>query len=189
MAETCSLEGHYPILFLYSNESKFTALKRVPLILIILIIFLWPSCEKQGACTTDVISRVNAGFYVRDSLGDRDTVLNNFTFYGLSRPDSLIHDSSMAVQTIEFPLPHNPGEYTSYFFGADSLSDLLSIVHSASPQLVSYDCGFTTVHDIIRIDYDNNIIDTITITNPFVSLSDEENLKIYIKPLPVLPAQ
>lgn len=148
-----------------------------------LIIFLIPSCESgEGVCTKDVISRVNAGFYVRDSIGERDTLLNNFTFFGALRPDSLIYDSAANVQKIVFPLPHSTEEYTAFVLSADTLTCTINIYHTPSLVLVSYACGFTTNHNIYRVSYDIMLIDTVSIINPLVDFSDEENLKIYIKP-------
>lgn len=158
-------------------------MKGIPYILLMLIILLIPSCESgEGVCTTDIISRVNAGFYVRDSMGERDTLLNNFTFSGALRPDSLIYDSAAGVQKIVFPLPHSTEAYTSFLFSADALTGTINIYHTPSLVLVSYACGFTTNHNIYRVLHDSILIDTVSIVNPLVNLSDEENLKIYIKP-------
>ena len=158
-------------------------MKRIQYILLIVIIFLVSSCESgEGVCTTDVISRVNAGFYVRDSLGERDTLLNNFTFFGTLRPDSLLYDSANGVKKIIFPLPHSTESYTSFVFSADTLTDIIYIYHTPSQVLVSYACGFTVNHNIYWVSYDTLLIDTVAIRDPIVNLTDGENLKIYIKP-------
>ena len=157
-------------------------MKRIAIILVFLLIILHPACKDEVICTQDVVSRVDAGLYVRDHAAQRDTVLNGVTFYGVFRPDSLLYDSSQGIRRIKFPLPQGAGEYTGFVMRAGSLADTILIFHDSRQELVSFSCGFTTVHEIYGLGYGNHIIDTIEITNPFVDLSDEENLKIYIRP-------
>jgi len=156
-------------------------LKRAPFILILLTIFIGPACEDEGVCTGDVITRVNAGFYVRDSIGERDTTLSSVTFFGVLRPDSLLYDSSSGKQEIIFPL-NNTEDFTSFVFSVDTKTDNIKIWHQSRLQLVSYACGFTTVHELYSIGYEQNIIDTIVISEPLVDLRDAENIKIFIRP-------
>ena len=127
------------------------------------------------------MSRVNAGFYVRDSIGERDTLLNFFTFFGVSRPDSLIYDSSSNIQKIEFPLPHELETFTGFVLSTGGPGDTILIFHTPRLVLVSYACGFTTNHDISMVSHGTNMIDTVSISDPLVDLEDYENLKIYIK--------
>ena len=143
---------------------------------------LLAGCDKgEGICTTDVVSRVHAGFYVRDSLGERDTLLKNFGFYGILRPDSLIYDG-VGVKKIVFPLPDVNQQPTLFAFAADTLWDTLKIFHDPMLFLVSFECGFTTHHTIHWVSHKNTIIDTIVISDPLVDLENYENLKIYIRP-------
>ncbi len=171
------------ILFLYSNDPNTRALNRFSFVPILILMLSCHACENnEGKCTEDLVCRVNAGFYVRDSLGERDTVLSNLTFYGASRPDSLLYDGSSGISRIEFPLPGSPGEYTSFVFRVDTLTDTINIWHTPILVMVSYECGFTANHNIYWINYQKNAIDTISIPEPLVDLTDEENLKIYIRP-------
>jgi len=156
-------------------------LKRAPFILILLTIFIGPACEEEETCTDDVISRIRAGFYVRDSIGERDTTLSSVTFFGVLRPDSLLYDSSSGKQEIIFPL-NNTEDFTSFVFSVDTKTDNIKIWHQSRLQLVSYACGFTTVHELYSIGYEQNIIDTIVISEPLVDLRDAENIKIFIRP-------
>ncbi|MFC2116033.1 DUF6452 family protein [Bacteroidota bacterium] len=157
-------------------------MKRIQYLLILISIVFTQACESgEGICTTDVISRVNAGFYVRDSLGERDTLLNDFSFYGTLRPDSLIYDSVAGIKKILFPLPHSPEGYTSFIISTDTTTEI-KIYHTPNLVLVSYECGFTVNHNIYWVSYNKTLIDTIAITDPWVNLTNEENLKIYLKP-------
>jgi hypothetical protein len=158
-------------------------LKRIPFILILLTIFIGPACEEEGTCTDDVISRIRAGFYVRDSIGERDTTLSSVTFYGVSRPDSLLYDGSSGEQEIFFPLSYSEENLTRFVFTVGSRTDVINIWHQSRLQMFSYACGFTTVHDLYSIGYEQNIIDTIAITESFVNPGNAENIKIYIRPI------
>ncbi|MFC2098357.1 DUF6452 family protein [Bacteroidota bacterium] len=161
-------------------------MKRVPFLLLIAAIYLCHACNDEGACTEeDLVSRVNAGFYVRDSLEERDTTLNYVTFYGLLRPDSIIYDAALGIRRIKFPLPHEPNEQSIFIFQVDTEIDTIRIWHQPKLVLVSYACGFTTTHDIFWLSYGSNIIDTISVKNSIVNLTDEQNLRIYIKPFVV----
>ncbi|KKK95371.1 hypothetical protein LCGC14_2673480 [marine sediment metagenome] len=178
------------ILFIYSNDPKKQTLKRVPLLVILVFVYFCHSCEKEGACTDiDLISRLKAGFYVRDSIEDRDTVLNNVTFYGELRSDSLIYDAALGLQGLEFPLPHSTEEYTGYVLEIDTMVDIINIWHTPKITLFSYACGFTTTHDIYWLSHTNTIIDSIAIVRPHVNFNSEENFKIYIKPAAADTAQ
>ncbi len=46
----------------------------------------------------------------------------------------------------------------------------------------SFECGFVTHHNLNVLVYQNNIIDTIVVSDPLVNLIDVENIKIYISP-------
>jgi len=164
-------------------------LKRIPFILILLTIFIGPACEEEGTCTDDVISRIRAGFYVRDSIGERDTTLSSVTFYGVLRPDSLLYDGSSGKEEIVFPLSNSTENFTSFVFTVDTETDIIKIWHQSRLQLVSYACGFTTGHELHSIGYERDIIDTITISEPLVDLRDAENIKIYIRPFVADTAQ
>ncbi len=141
-----------------------------------------PACEEEGTCTEELVSRIHAGFYVRDAGNERDTTLEYITFYGILRPDSLLYDSSPSRKELVFPLPAEPLDFSGFVLSNTIDKDTIYIRHIPGLKLVSYACGFTLTHDIEELRYGNNIIDTIVIQNPRVETSDEENLKIYFWP-------
>ena len=157
-------------------------MKSQTIILILLFLLICISCSDEGICTDDITCRVNAGFYVRDSNGERDTVLNDLTLYGSLRPDSMIYNAAKGVQRIEFPLKNSTDSYSSFVFRVDTITDTINLYHKSKLVLVSFECGYTMTHDIFRTAHGNILIDTITIRDPLVDLWDEENLKIYIIP-------
>jgi hypothetical protein len=101
------------------------------------------------------------------------------------RPDSLLYDSTAGIHMMFFPLPSETDAFTSFVFRTDSLTDTIHIYHSPTQELVSYSCGFTTIHRIESLTYGSNAIDTIAISNPLVSFSENENLEIYVWPAAV----
>jgi len=174
--------NYYSNTFSIFELTKMKTLKRPAVYLFLVIILLVASCGGEGICTDDLVTRVSAGFYVRDPISERDTTLNFLTFYGALRPDSLIYDSALNISGIKFPLSNDGEGITSFVFNLDSVEDGIHIQHTTRIELVSYECGFTTMHEISGVSFETNIIDTITIQNPSVTLFSEEHLKIYIKP-------
>ena len=157
-------------------------MRHLHFILLIGIGILLQSCSDEGICTGVEVARVNAGFYVRSGDIDRDTVLNNVTFYAVIRPDSLIYDSALNVRGLVFPLSNDEVVAVDFVLKVDSLTDMVSVFKRSRLFMESYACGFTTHHELLDLDYQNNIIDTITISDPAINLFDDENIKIYIKP-------
>jgi hypothetical protein len=94
----------------------------------------------------------------------------------------MLYNAFSGIHRIRFPLPQSPAEYAAFVMENGSLADTIRIHHSSRLELVSFSCGFTAVHDIEWLEYGNHIIDTISITCPLVDLTDDENLKIYIRP-------
>lgn len=150
--------------------------------MILVLVLTFHSCNDEGICTGTEVARVTAGFYVRSGGVERDTILKNVTFYSILRPDSLIYDSAYNVHVIRFPLTNDVAPAVDFVFQVDSLTDLLTVIKSSRLVMESYACGFATHHDLLDLVYGNTIIDTIAISDPAINLSDEENIKIYIKP-------
>ena len=130
-----------------------------------------------------------AGFYVRDSTGERDTTLGSVTFFGALRPDSLLYDASSGIKNVVFPLSNSTESFTRFVFTVGTQTDTIKIWHQSRIQLISFSCGFTTVHELYSIGYGRKIIDTISISEPYVDLRDAENIKVYIRPVVAASAQ
>jgi hypothetical protein len=160
-------------------------LKNLALFLSLFFACLCQSCKDESICTDDITCRVNAGFYVRDGNGERDTLLDGVTLYGKLRPDSLIYENAQGLGNIKFPLPNSMEEHSDFILTVDTISDTLKLWHRSRLEMVSFECGFTVTHDIYWTSHMNMIIDTISITDPLVRLTDEQNIKIYIKPAAV----
>jgi len=153
-------------------------LKLIPLILVLLLLALYPSCEKGGVCTQSVLSVVNAAFYGWDGEQEVDIFVNNFTLFG-EGSDSLLYDSINSLTSFSFPMDMNALSSTM-ILQADSLMDTLIINYTLVPILVSYDCGFTNAFEMSGLSYTRHLIDSVSMINNLASLDNEENLKIFL---------
>ena len=156
-------------------------MRRVGILTAYVLTLVLPACEEEAICTRDLVARTGAGFYVRDAEEERDTVLQKLSFYALERPDSLLYNAA-SRGNIKFPLPGEPGSFTAFFLGTGKGSDTIRVFHRSHLVLVSWSCGYAAVHELERLEYGHRIIDTIVIDDPFVDLTEDENLKIYVWP-------
>ncbi|MCK4852971.1 MAG: hypothetical protein KAT31_01885 [Bacteroidales bacterium] len=154
-------------------------MKKIPLILILFLLIAYPSCEGGGVCTQSVLSVVNAGFYGWDGEEEIDVFVNNFTLYGINRPDSLIYDSKNSVSRFSFTMDMNAVSST-LIMHADSLIDTLTINYSVVLLMVSYECGFTNTFEMSGISFTRHFIDSISVIKTLADLENEENLKIFL---------
>ena len=153
-------------------------MKKIPLILILFFLAVYPACEGGGICTESTLSVVNAGFYGWDGEQDVDIFVNNFTLYGLGR-DSLLYDSANSVTSFSFPMDMNALSSTM-ILRADSLADTLIINYAVVPVLVSYECGFTNTFEVSGLSYTRHLIDSVSLIKNIADLENEENLKIFL---------
>jgi hypothetical protein len=153
-------------------------LKKIPLVLVLFYLTVYPSCEEGGVCTQSVLSVVNAGFYGLDGEQEIDVLVNNFTLHGEGK-DSLLYDHKNSVTRFSFPMDMNALSSTMILL-ADSLVDTLIINYAVVPVLVSYECGFTNTFEMSGLSYTRHLIDSVALINNVAHVDDEENLKIFL---------
>jgi len=153
-------------------------LKKIPLVLVLFFMVVYPSCEGDGICTQSVLSEVNAGFYGWDGEKEIDVFVNEFTLYGDGK-DSLLYDRKNSVTEFSFSMDMNALSSTM-ILRADSLVDTLIINYAVVPVLVSYECGFTNTFEMSGLSYTRHWIDTVSVINNVANLENEENLKIFL---------
>jgi hypothetical protein len=153
-------------------------LRKIPLILILFFLTVYPSCENEGICTQSVLSVVNAGFYGWDGEEEIGVFANNFTLYG-EGIDSLLYEGKNSVTSFSFLMDMNALSSTM-ILQADSLIDTLIINYAVIPVLVSYECGFTNTFEMSGLIYSRHFIDSISLINHIANLDNEENLKIFL---------
>jgi hypothetical protein len=166
------------IVFLYSNGPNGKRLKKIPLIPVLLMLAVYPSCEREGVCTQSLLSLVNAGFYGWDGDQEVDVLVDRFTLYGEGK-DSLLYDSMNNVTDFSFPMDMNAMSSTM-ILQADSLVDTMIIEYAVVPVLVSYECGFTNTFEMSGLSHTRHFIDSIAMIKTLADLEHEENLKIFL---------
>ncbi len=166
------------ILFLYSNGPNLYSLKKIPLILIMFFLAVYPACEGEGICTQSVLSVVNAGFYSWDGEEEIDVFLDDFSLCGEGK-DSLLYDHKNSVSSFSFPMDMNALSST-LILQAGSLLDTLVIQYAVVPVLISYECGFTNTFEMDALSYTGHFIDSVSMINNIANVEDEENLKIFL---------
>lgn len=85
------------------------------------------------------------------------------------------------AQRILLPLSSN--DTTVYLISLDSRIDILTIMHQTILKYASMETGFYYEYKLKKIEYTNNRIDSIRITDSLVTKKWNENIKLYIHPL------
>jgi hypothetical protein len=152
------------------------ALKAFRILLLVLSGLAITACDSEGPCSTNVISRVNAGIYTLSGGKESALTVGQLSLYALSRPDSVLQGSN--VREFDFPLSMHE-ESTSYVMTADTVTDTLELSYTSNLVWLSTACGFTASFTIREVNHTRHFIDSISLVNTIVDLYDVENLKIF----------
>ncbi|MBL7972992.1 MAG: hypothetical protein JNL03_15850 [Prolixibacteraceae bacterium] len=90
--------------------------------------------------------------------------------------------SETSLQKILLPL--SAKDTTSFIFSFDSKIDTITFFHKTKPTYDSMDTGFYFEFKLDSIDFTQNRIDSIQISDSLVTQNWHENIKLYIRPLP-----
>jgi len=101
------------------------------------------------------------------------------TIYGIGLEYLWVKDS--VLQKILLPLSSN--DTTSYVIAFDSKIDTVTFIHDTYQKYASMESGFYFEYKLKSIDYTNNRIDSILITDSLVTKKWNENIKLYLSPL------
>ncbi|MGE5395866.1 MAG: DUF6452 family protein [Candidatus Saccharibacteria bacterium] len=86
------------------------------------------------------------------------------------------------VSSILFPLTFK--DTTRYIVWLDATSDSLTFVHQAIKKYDSMETGFYYEYKLLSVRFTSNRIDSVKITDSLVTKKWNENIKLYIHPLP-----
>ena len=79
-----------------------------------------------------------------------------------------------------FTVPLDPSaSITVYIIVLNGTADTAVINHTNRPHLVSPECGYVFISDIIGLRSTHNIIDSVFIENVSVNLNGEKNLRLF----------
>ncbi len=165
---------NYFVLLLLVNDK----ILRSPIIYSTLSLLLLASlfgCS-PSSCFEDTDAYLKGGFYGTgtgkslppDSLSVSSIPGSNLIFY------------NKVLKTSNVNLILDPTDTeTSFLFKINGVSDTVTIRSESYPFLVSKECGFSWHHKIITVVSSHNIIDTIILGSLNVTLTNEENLRIF----------
>ena len=96
--------------------------------------------------------------------------------------NSLFLFGDTAVSKILFPLTFK--DTTRYIVWLDATSDSLTFVHQAFKKYDSVETGFYYEYRLLSVRFTQNRIDSVKITDSLVTKNWNENIKLYVHPLP-----
>lgn len=102
------------------------------------------------------------------------------TAQGVDNPVVLWGDT--AISKILLPLTFK--DTTRYILWLDASADSLILVHQATRKYASIETGFYYEYKLLSVRFTQNRIDSVRITDSLVTKKWNENIKLYIHPLP-----
>lgn len=93
--------------------------------------------------------------------------------------DSLIYSE---ISLTELVLPLSTKDTANFLISFDSKIDTLRIIHNSSLKYASMETGFYYEYKLQKIEFSENRIDSILITDSLVTKTWHENIKLYIHP-------
>ena len=148
---------------------------KIFLLLIILIPLLF-SC-KESPCDLKTSSLLQIGFY---TLKDKkvipaiDSVVN---IYGVGEEGKSLYTNEN-IATAVFPLSQNQ-DMCSFIINSNDTIDTLTFHYTRQLKMISKECGFATIFNINSVNFSKNKFDSISIIDPVVNTSYEENIRIF----------
>ena len=117
------------------------------------------------------------------------SVLNSETDKAISPRISVIGfglDSLWIDQTelSSFLLPLSAGDTTVFLISFDENIDTLTFFHETTQKYASMETGFYFEYNLDSIGFTHTRIDSIRITDSLITTKWNENIKLYIRPLP-----
>jgi hypothetical protein len=117
------------------------------------------------------------------------TIFNSVTKKSMSSTVSVLGyglDSLWIYQTelTSFLLPLMQRDTTVFLISFDSYIDTLTFFHETTQKYASMETGFYFDYKLDSIDFTNTRIDSVQITDSLITTKWNENIKLYIRPLP-----
>ena len=147
------------------------------LILIIIYTSLLFSC-KESACNLTTKSVLKIGFYTIKNNTETLTPFDSLTIYGIGKEGNLLYNASSNINSVFIPLSQNQ-DISSFVINTKGTLDTLSISYTRHLQLVSKECGFSTIFEISNVNLSKNRFNSFKIINPTIDTEYEENIRIY----------
>jgi hypothetical protein len=111
----------------------------------------------------------------------KKAISSNITVWGIGRENLWLKDT--ILQNIILPL--SAGDTTDYLISFDSVADTISFIHETTQKYASMETGFYYEFKLKSIEFTHHRLDSIQIIDSLVTMKWHENIKLYIRPLPV----
>ncbi len=145
--------------------------------LLILSITALLSCSDEK-CTVQTTVYATMKAYTKSGDTETAKTIPKLLLHELQTNSYL--DTIINQENITFWL-NQESDTSTFKFTIEDKSDTLDIISSRSTHFISYECGFVTYFEIDTIvQRTKNLIDSISIAKKTLTLSNEENIKIYI---------
>ncbi len=138
-------------------------------------LLLLTGCTPES-CYENTESALKAGFYETGS--GKNIATDMVSAFGIGMESLFLYKDDKAKKEIFLPLNPTSGE-CSFVVSINGVSDTVTFTYSSFPHLISKECGYTVFHTLESYSSTNNIIDTIIIRNPNVTIPYEENIRIF----------
>ena len=147
------------------------------LILLVVIIPLLFSC-KDNTCDQNTSSLLQIGFYAYPRAAATPDTIDTLTIYGIGKAGYfLFYDSSVA--SLYLPLSMNMDSSSFVINSKGKKLDTLTINYTRHLQLISKECGFSTIFEITNASVTRHFFDSLKVTNSTVTTSYGENIRIF----------
>jgi hypothetical protein len=152
---------------------KATAMKR--LIYLILLVMGVLGCKEVYEAPPQAI--LLASFY---NSVTKSALSPTITVQGVGR-DSLLNDEEARGNVL---LPLTLHDTTRYIIWLDSKADSITFIHQSIQKYASVETGFYYEYKLRSVNFTQNRIDSLIIVDSLVTTKWNENIKLYIHPLP-----
>lgn len=137
--------------------------------------FASSGCTPES-CYDETISGVKGGFYETGS--GLNISADSLTVYGVGMESDLIYQNAKARKDLVLFL--DPAlQSCSFVVIINSITDTITFNYTSFPHLISKECGYTFFHTITSHTSTKNLIDTVLLRNPNITIPYEENIRIF----------
>jgi hypothetical protein len=142
-------------------------------IYLVLVLMLINACKEVYEIPPQAF--VQASFL---NSSTKAAVSQKVTVWGIGQEYLWIKDT--LLQKILLPLSSN--DTTSFLISFDSKIDTITFIHQTMQKFASMESGFYFEYKLQSIDYTNNQVDSILITDSLVTKKWNENIKLFLTP-------
>ena len=145
------------------------------LLYLIFILMIFAACKEVFEAPPQ--SLLQASFY---NSTTKKSVSSLITVQGVGSDSLWVDETNMT----EVLLPLTITDTTRFIIWLDSKSDIITFVHKTTRKYDSMETGFYYEYKLQSVRFTQNRIDSVEIIDSLVTTKWNENIKLYIRPLP-----